>query len=141
MFVTNINPASVSLSIWKPSHPLRQKLEATHHHHHHQCDTPRAQCIQGSNAMAGQPQRTVARGHLSDAETAALIDSWAPLYRRRRDGEGDMWVLPARRSRALVLEDWRAVATSVNAYRAGAGLDSVRTHQQCKRCVAMLRKV
>ncbi|KAK3138918.1 hypothetical protein QOZ80_5AG0375170 [Eleusine coracana subsp. coracana] len=91
-----------------------------------------------TDAMAVELRLKLARGHWSDEETAALIASWAPLYQRRRTGEGDMWAPPPNRL-ALVLEDWRAVASAVNAYRAGAGLGSSRTHQQCKLRVQTLK--
>lgn len=95
-------------------------------------------------AAALQPRSfSRAYGRWSDAETAAFINSWALLYVRRRGGKGDMWLpqqqhLLVRRarghsSRALVVEDWRAVASAVNSHRADAGLgSSVRTYVQCK---------
>jgi len=67
-----------------------------------------------------------------------LIKAWAPLYIRCRRGTKDAWVPlhirgRARSSRALVTEDWRAVAFAVNMYRGiTAGRDSCRTHVQCK---------
>ncbi|RLN27829.1 hypothetical protein C2845_PM05G23850 [Panicum miliaceum] len=81
----------------------------------------------------------------SPGETAALIDAWAPLYNCRRGGESDVWVPRhqrgrARSFRALVPEDWRALAAAVNGYRADAGLGPGRTPDQCKRRMSLLRQ-
>ncbi|CAN6342207.1 unnamed protein product [Urochloa humidicola] len=86
--------------------------------------------------VCGRPAKR-AHGRWDDAETAVLIETWAPIYKRRCDGEIDPWVPEARLQRVradrrLVIEDWRAVASAVNAFRDGARLDSHRTPQQCK---------
>ena len=74
----------------------------------------------------------------------ALIDTWRPLYNRRRGGECDVWVPANQRSRArstgaLVGEDWRAVATAVNGFRTEIKLDPDRAHKQCQRRVERLK--
>ncbi|KAL6610126.1 hypothetical protein ACP70R_040095 [Stipagrostis hirtigluma subsp. patula] len=100
-----------------------------------------------STAMAAKhqiPDR--AHGKWSVPETDVLVEAWAPLYRRRRDGQADAWIPPhqhkkVRKWRNLVAQDWRAVATAVNAYRAGEGLGSHREVDQCRaRLVTLKRK-
>ncbi|KAL6620159.1 hypothetical protein ACP70R_035298 [Stipagrostis hirtigluma subsp. patula] len=87
-----------------------------------------------------------AHGKWSVPETDVLVEAWAPLYRRRRDGQADAWIPPhqhkkVRKWRNLVAQDWRAVATAVNAYRAGEGLGSHREVDQCRaRLVTLKRK-
>ncbi|CAN6337768.1 unnamed protein product [Urochloa humidicola] len=86
--------------------------------------------------VRGRPAKR-AHGRWDDPETGVLIDAWAPIYRRRRDGEIDPWVPEprlhrVRADRRLVMEDWRAVASAVNAFRDGARLGSHRTPQQCR---------
>jgi len=85
-----------------------------------------------------EPTKQAELRRWSPGETAVLIDAWAPLYRRRRGGQSDVWVPRDQRGRArsfrdLVPEDWRAVAAAVNGYRAEAGLTTDRTPDQCKR--------
>ncbi|KAL6649749.1 hypothetical protein ACP70R_013973 [Stipagrostis hirtigluma subsp. patula] len=62
----------------------------------------------------------------SDGETSALIGAWGPLYLRRRP-------------RRLVLKEWRAAASAVNAHRAALGRRSNRTRAQCQRRVQNLK--
>ncbi|KAJ1262671.1 hypothetical protein BS78_09G127200 [Paspalum vaginatum] len=92
-----------------------------------------------------QPKLKRAFGRWSLVETTKLIEVWGPMYSHRRSGTKDAWVPQhirgrARSSRNLVTEDWRAVACYVNMYRAAAGLDSLRTHDQCKKRVEHLRR-
>ncbi|CAN6347046.1 unnamed protein product [Urochloa humidicola] len=81
--------------------------------------------------VRGKPGKK-AHDRWDDAETTMLIDTWAPIYKCRRDGEIDPWVPEAqlphvRTDRHLVIEDWRAVASAVNEFRDGACLDSHQT--------------
>ncbi|KAL6901905.1 hypothetical protein ACP4OV_004781 [Aristida adscensionis] len=67
-----------------------------------------------------------AGGRWSDGETAALIDAWGPLNRRRHP-------------RRLLLKEWRAVAGAVNAHRAAAGRPSNRDRAHCQNRVHTLK--
>ncbi|TKV96661.1 hypothetical protein SEVIR_9G443300v4 [Setaria viridis] len=71
------------------------------------------------------PER--ASGNWSDGETSTLIDAWGPAHLRRHP-------------RHLLLNDWRAAASAVNAHRAAAGRRFNRTRLQCQTRVRTLKK-
>ncbi|CAN6164118.1 unnamed protein product [Urochloa humidicola] len=86
--------------------------------------------------VCGRPAKR-AHSRWDNAETVVLIETWASIYKHRCDGEIGPWVPEARlrrvrTDRRLVIEDWCAVASAVNAFRDGARLDSHCTPQQCK---------
>lgn len=83
-----------------------------------------------SHDMAGRSHRPPpesASGNWSDGETSTLIDAWGPVHLRRRP-------------RGLLLTDWRAAASAVNAHRAAAGRRFNRTRVQCQTRVRTLKK-
>ncbi|OEL29556.1 hypothetical protein BAE44_0009428 [Dichanthelium oligosanthes] len=68
-----------------------------------------------------------ASGNWSDGETSTLIDAWGPAHLRRQP-------------RHLLLKDWRAAASVVNAHRAAAGRRFNRTRAQCQTRIRTLKK-
>ncbi|KAJ1297588.1 hypothetical protein BS78_01G388000 [Paspalum vaginatum] len=71
------------------------------------------------------PER--ASGNWSDGETSTLIDTWGPLHLRRRPG-------------CLLLKDWRAAASAVNAHRFALGRRLNRSRAQCKTRIRTLKR-
>lgn len=64
-------------------------------------------------------------GRWSQGETGVLIAEWKMLRRRGRHGGPSDFL-------GLNRDDWFLLTHAVNAYRASAGHDSVRTYRQCK---------
>ncbi|KAF8721407.1 hypothetical protein HU200_023120 [Digitaria exilis] len=74
-----------------------------------------------------KPSPECASGNWSDGETSALIDAWGNARQRRQP-------------RPLLLTDWRAAASAVNAHRAAAGRRFNRTRAQCQTRIRTLKK-
>lgn len=76
---------------------------------------------------SGKPPPECASGNWSDGETSVLIDAWGSAHQLRQP-------------RPLLLKDWRAAASAVNAYRAAAGRRFNRTRAQCQTRIRTLKK-
>lgn len=74
-----------------------------------------------------KPPPECASGNWSDGETSVLIDAWGSAHQRRQP-------------RPLLLKDWRAAASAVNAHRAAAGRRFNRTRAQCQTRIRTLKK-
>ncbi|CAN6320354.1 unnamed protein product [Urochloa humidicola] len=74
-----------------------------------------------------KPPRESASGNWSDGETSTLIHAWGPAHLRRQP-------------RPLLLKDWRAASSAVNAHRRAAGHRFNRTGVQCQTRIRTLKK-
>ncbi|CAN6215148.1 unnamed protein product [Urochloa humidicola] len=77
--------------------------------------------------LSRKPPRECASGNWSDGETCTLIGAWGPTHLRRQP-------------RPLLLKDWRAAASAVNAHRRAAGCRFNRTGVQCQTRIRTLKK-